>query len=237
MSNYSTDYLTTRNPRWPWLRALAARWGLLAVPVVLLLAAGCQTQNGSASSKSDQAALSRAAEMGSSGSSTNSDLLVLHEGDTLSITFPGAPDLNTIATIRRDGRVTLKSLGEFKAAGLTPPEMEKELIKEYGPQLQTKEVTVAVQSSAFPVYVTGAVLRPGKILSDRPITALEAIMEAGGFDYTRANLKAVRVLRTQDGRTEHFTLNLKRVLQGQESEQFSLKPSDIIYVPEKFNLF
>jgi polysaccharide export outer membrane protein len=111
------------------------------------------------------------------------------------------------------------------------------LIKVYGPQLQTKEVSVAVQSSAFPVYVTGAVLRPGKILSDRPLTALEAIMEAGGFDYTKANLKSVRVLRTQDGKTEHYTLNLKRVLQGQDSEQFSLKPSDILYVPEKFNLF
>jgi hypothetical protein len=33
------------------------------------------------------------------------------------------------------------------------------------------------------------------------------------------------------------TLNLKRVLNGEEEEQFALKPSDIIYVPEKFNWF
>jgi polysaccharide export outer membrane protein len=161
----------------------------------------------------------------------------LHEGDTVSVSFPGAPDLNTVAPIRRDGRITLKSLGEFKAAGLTPPEMEKAIIDQFGSQLQTKEVTVTVQSSAFPVYVTGAVLRPGKILSDRPMTALEAIMEAGGFDYTKANLKAIRVLRTQEGRIEHYTLNLKGVLQGQDSQQFHLKPADIIYVPEKFTLF
>jgi polysaccharide biosynthesis/export protein len=131
----------------------------------------------------------------------------------------------------------LKSLGEFKAAGLTPPEMEKELIKLYGPQLQTKEVTVSVQSSAFPVYVTGAVLRPGKVLSDRPINALEAVMEAGGFDYSKANLKSVRVLRNSNGQTEHFTLNLKEVLRGNKSEQFNLKPGDILYVPEKFSMF
>ena len=115
--------------------------------------------------------------------------------------------------------------------------MEKQLLELYGPQLQTKEVSVAVESSAFPVYVTGAVLRPGKILSDRPLTALEAIMEAGGFDYSKANLKAVRVLRTREGRTDQYTLNLKRVLQGQENQQFQLKPGDIVYVPEKFNLF
>jgi protein involved in polysaccharide export with SLBB domain len=67
---------------------------------------------------------------------------VLHEGDVVSVSFAGAPDLNTVAPIRRDGRITLKSFGEFKAAGLTPPEMEKELIRLYGSQLQTKEVTV-----------------------------------------------------------------------------------------------
>jgi polysaccharide export outer membrane protein len=204
---------------------------------LVLLAVGCQTQNSQKGTTSNSASSATSSEPLAASATTNSDLIVLHEGDTLSITFAGAPDLNTVATIRRDGRITLKSLGEFKAAGLTPPEMEKELIKLYGPQLQTKEVTVAVQSSAFPVYVTGAVLRPGKILSDRPITALEAIMEAGGFDYTKANLKAVRVLRTQDGKTEHYILNLKRVLQDQATEQFNLKPSDILYVPEKFTLF
>jgi polysaccharide export outer membrane protein len=212
--------------------------GRTALPVALVaLAAGCQTQKGSDATKEGKEAVTEAEHMSAPAGSTNNGTMVLHEGDTLSVTFAGAPDLNTVAVIRRDGRITLKSLGEFKAAGLTPPEMEKELIKLYGPQLQTKEVTVAVQSSAFPVYVTGAVLRPGKILSDRPITALEAIMEAGGFDYGKANLKSIRVLRTQDGRTEHYTLNLKRVLNGQEQEQFALKPSDIIYVPEKFNWF
>jgi len=200
----------------------------------LFLASGCRTEKEGDDSKAEAAAIAKAM---SSENVTNSDLLVLHEGDTLAVTFPGAPDLNTLAVIRRDGRITLKSLGEFKAAGLTPPEMEKQLIQAYGSQLQTKEVTVAVQSSAFPVYVTGAVLRPGKILSDRPLTALEAIMEAGGFDYTKANTKAVRVLRTEEGRTVHYTVNLKAVLQGQGSGQFNLKPADIIYVPEKFNLF
>jgi polysaccharide export outer membrane protein len=210
---------------------------LAALPVFLLfLGTGCGTQNNAKGSKAEDEAIAKAMES-SAPTPTKPDVLVLHEGDVLSVSFAGAPDLNTIAPIRRDGRITLKSLGEFKAAGLTPPEMEKQLINLYGSQLQTKEVSVAVQSSAFPVYVTGAVLRPGKILSDRPLTALEAIMEAGGFDYTKANLKAVRILRTESGRTEHYTVNLKAVVKGQDSEQFHLKPADIIYVPEKFTLF
>jgi polysaccharide biosynthesis/export protein len=164
------------------------------------------------------------------------DVVVLQEGDSVRISFPGAPNLNVVQQIRRDGRITLPLVGEFKASGLTPAEMEKELLKMYESQLQTKEVNVAVESSAFPIYVTGAVLRPGRINADRPLTALEAIMEAG-IDYNKANLKDVRVVRNVEGQTEHHTLNLKQVLQGQAADQFKLRPRDIVYVPEKFSWF
>ncbi len=164
------------------------------------------------------------------------EVIVLREGDSVRISFPGAPNLNTVQLIRRDGRITLPLIGEFPAAGLTPPDMEKELLKLYGPQLQTKEVNVAVESAAFPIYVTGAVLRPGRINADHPLTVLEAALEAG-IDYTKANLKAVRVIRNEKGQTEHHILNLKKVLKGQQDVQFKLKPNDIIYVPEKFSWF
>jgi polysaccharide biosynthesis/export protein len=237
-NNSSSDVVLNRPSKRTMASRLFAALALGACGLTLLIgASGCQTNRNSEVSKSEMDSISKATNAEQGGPTTNSDLLVLHEGDVLSVSFAGAPDLNTIATIRRDGRITLKSLGEFKAAGLTPPEMEKELIKLYGPQLQTKEVTVSVQSSAFPVYVTGAVLRPGKVLSDRPINALEAVMEAGGFDYSKANLKSVRVLRNSNGQTEHFTLNLKEVLRGNKSEQFNLKPGDILYVPEKFSMF
>jgi polysaccharide export outer membrane protein len=163
--------------------------------------------------------------------------LVMREGDSVRISFPGAPNLNAVQQIKRDGRIALQLVGEVQAAGLTANQLEQELLKLYGPQLQTKEVTVAIESSQFPVYVTGAVLHPGKITPDRPMTALEAIMEAGGFDYARANTKAVTIIRHEGGRTEHFKLNLKRVLQGEQEEPFDLKPSDIIYVPERFSWF
>jgi len=166
------------------------------------------------------------------------EALLLREGDVMRITFLGAPNLNSVVTIRRDGKATLPMVGEFEAAGLSPADMEKDLLKRYGPQLQVKEITVALESSAFPVYVSGSVLRPGKIMSDRPISALEAIMEAGGFDQTKANLKAVNVIRRAgNGRVEYHQLNLKRAFQAQPVEPFMLRPFDIIYVPERFSWF
>jgi protein involved in polysaccharide export with SLBB domain len=64
---------------------------------------------------------------------------------------------------------------------MTPSDMEKELVKLYASQLVSKEVSVTVVSSTFVVFVSGAVIRPGKIISDHPLSALEAIMEAGRF--------------------------------------------------------
>jgi len=166
-----------------------------------------------------------------------SEPIVLNEGDSVRITFPGAPNLNTTQQIKRDGRIALQLVGEVQASGLTAGQLEKKLLELYGPQLQTKQVTVAIESANFPVYVTGAVLRPGKILCDRPMTALEAIMEAGGFDYAKANQKEVMIIRHENGHIEHFKLNLKKVMDGQQSEPFNLKPFDIVKVPERFAWF
>src|SRR5690606_33146619 len=105
----------------------------------------------------------------------------------------------------------------------TPAELEKELITAYGNELITKEVKVTVVSSSFAVYVTGAVMAPGKIHPDRAVTVLDAIMEAGGFDHSRANMRAVRVLRTVDGKVETLVFDMKAVLEGRSDDVFYLR--------------
>ena len=153
------------------------------------------------------------------------------------ISFPGSPNLNTSQQIRRDGKLSLPMIGEVKAAGLTPSDLEKELIKLYAPQLVTKEVNVTLESSAYFVFVTGAVSRPGRIVFDRPISVLEAVIDAG-VDYSKANLKQVTVIRQQEGRDAHYYhFNLKKALQGVSSEPFYLQPSDIVFVKERFSWF
>jgi polysaccharide export outer membrane protein len=89
--------------------------------------------------------------------------------------------LNTSQKVRRDGRTTLPLVGEVVVAGLTPKELETALLALYDKQLVTKEVSVSITSSSYTFYVNGAVLRAGKQISDRSLTALEAIMEAGGL--------------------------------------------------------
>ncbi|MBU6410091.1 MAG: polysaccharide biosynthesis/export family protein [Verrucomicrobia bacterium] len=166
---------------------------------------------------------------------TNS--IILREGDVVSVTFPASASLNTTEPIRFDGKIVLPLVGEVQAAGLTPESLHEKLIQLYAPQISTKQIVVTLQSYSLSVYVTGAVVRPGKITSNRPLSALEAIMEACGFDYNTANLKAVEVIRQQGNTLKHYKLNLKRDLTGKATKPFYLEPSDILYVPQKFSWF
>jgi len=164
----------------------------------------------------------------------HSEMIILREGDELKITFPGNPNLDSTQQIRRDGKIVMPLVGETQAAGMTPDALRQSLVKLYATQISSQEINVFVQSSSFPVFVSGAVVHPGKILSDHPITALEAVMEAGGFDFSTANTKDVKVIRNENGKMKNYHVNLQKILDGKEETPFYLKPQDIIYVPERF---
>src|SRR4051812_8099262 len=63
------------------------------------------------------------------------EVLTIRAGDVLKIAFPGAPNLDTTQTVRRDGRITMPLGGELVAAGQTPGGLEQELAKTYASQL------------------------------------------------------------------------------------------------------
>jgi polysaccharide export outer membrane protein len=216
------------------LQQFAAVFGLALL--TLLLSTGCQSTSSQSNVPVNDEKLQELIQAQANGGKIKADFTI-REGDVLNIIFAGAPDLNSRQTVRRDGKIEMPLVGEVQAAGLTPAELEQAILKRYGNQLVSKEVTVTVQSALYDVFVTGAVIKPGKVSADRPITALEAIMEAGGPDYTKANLKDVTVVRQENGRSKNYRLNLREVLDGKRTETFYLKPSDIIYVREKFNWF
>lgn len=211
--------LISKSPKKPcWM------WGTLLM-VGCLIVAGCRSMTG----------LPPSAAAVLAHGPTNQ--MVLHSGDTLKINFPGAPNLDTSTGVRLDGKITLPTIGEVAAAGLTPSELQTEILQVAGPQLVVKEVSVSVLSATFEVYLEGAVLRPGRLVADRVLTPLEALCE-GGIDFQKANLKSVYVIRrSPNGQTLNFKMNVQNALDGRPSEHFELRPYDVIYVPERFTWF
>jgi polysaccharide export outer membrane protein len=158
---------------------------------------------------------------------------LLHEADIISIDFRYSTNFNTVQKIGLDGLVNLQSVGEVMAVGKTVIQLQDELIALYRSQAKDDPITVKVISAAATIYVTGAVNHPGKILMDRPMTVVEAIAEAGGVDPYRAKLSKVSIMRVENGAQKTYWLNLNRLLEGQDTDLFYLKPFDVVRVPAK----
>jgi polysaccharide export outer membrane protein len=156
---------------------------------------------------------------------------ILAAGDEIGLSFSGAAEMNTRRKIRPDGKVSLPTVGDVHAAGRSIASLQQTLQSLYEPHLQDSEVSVSLEQAAAAVYVSGEVLRPGKVSFDRPMTALEAIMEAGGFSKF-ADPKRVILIRRRDDSQQRYVLNLNDTLVGAESRPFDVRPYDVIYVSQ-----
>jgi len=152
----------------------------------------------------------------------------LSAGDVIVISYPGAPELNTTQRVSANGRVSLPKVGDVSASGKSVSTLQSQLTGMYVSHLQNPTVLVAVETAAAGVYVAGEVNRPGKIPLDRPMTAFEAVMEAGGFGKF-ANPKQVVVVRNQGGKQQRYALNLDDTLRSGGSA-FYLRPYDTVFV-------
>ena len=156
---------------------------------------------------------------------------LLAAGDIVKLSFTGAPEMNQAQKIRSDGKISLPLIGEVQAAGKKLKALQEELTGLYKPQLKVPEVVVTLESSTISVNVTGEVLKPGKVALDRPLTLLEAIMEAGGVTL-EGSLKDVLVIRNVDGKQYTQYFDLSPAFRGKTTSSFYLRPYDMIVVSE-----
>jgi protein involved in polysaccharide export with SLBB domain len=158
--------------------------------------------------------------------------VTLGPGDMIDVKFFYNPELNESQTVRPDGKISLQLVGEVSVYGKTPAELRQELMMLYKPELKRTEIAVIVRSFYDRrVFVGGEVKTPGLIPMPGPLTALEAIMQAGGFDPRTARVSNVVIIRDKDGKRYGGTLDFGKTLNGKEIQPFYLEPNDIVYVP------
>jgi polysaccharide export outer membrane protein len=155
----------------------------------------------------------------------------LAAGDTVRLTFSGAPELNQAQKIRADGKLSLPLIGEYDAAGKTVSGLQGELSTAYKSQLKNSDVLVTLENAPATVTISGAVAKPDRIAFDKPTTIFQAIMQAGG-PTPFGNMKAVRLVRTVKGVQQSQVFNLTPVLRGEPSKPFYVRDGDIIFIPQ-----
>jgi polysaccharide export outer membrane protein len=159
---------------------------------------------------------------------------VVQAGDTLEIRFPYHPAHDQIGIkVREDGRVMLPLIGEVQAAGLTPPRLGEAIARRYASELRDPEVVVTVQETVQTgVFIGGEVNRPGFVPYRSGLTAVQAVLDAGGFKDSANREEVVLLQREREDLYRGAKLNLADVIAGDPVKDVGLGPSDVIVVPK-----
>ncbi len=161
------------------------------------------------------------------------DAYVIGAEDVLSINVWKEQEMSRQVPVRPDGMISLPLLGDVKASGLTPLQLQDLLTTDLKKYLSDPQVTVIVtQVNSLSFNVVGEVLKPGYYPLTRRMTVLDAIAMAGGFrDF--AKVKKIYVLRVKaDGKEVRLPFNYKNVVKGKnETQNIELQPRDTLVVP------
>ncbi len=161
------------------------------------------------------------------------DSYVIGAEDVLSIDVWKEPEMSKTVPVRPDGMISLPLIGDIKAAGYTPVQLQDLLAEAMKKMVSDPQVTVIVEKvSSLSFNIVGEINHPGYFPLTRRMTVLDAIAMAGGFkDF--AKTKKVYVLRTAaNGTQERLPFNYKDVIKGKNPQQnIELQPRDTIVVP------
>jgi polysaccharide export outer membrane protein len=155
----------------------------------------------------------------------------LGPGDKLRVEVYREAQLSQSLQVRPDGRITLPLIGDVPATGKTPGELREAIATSLKAYITNPVVTVIVQEAiAAQVYVIGEVFTPGAQIMQGPLTALQALAQAGGLkDFADKN--DIRVLRRGPvGTTQTIPFDYKNALKGRV-EPLYLQPGDTVVVP------
>ena len=193
------------------------------VIVILALLLGCASQN----------AVMKYAPPSEASASQEPSEYYIQPGDELDIKFFFNPNLNETIIVRPDGKISLQLVDEVRAAGLTPAQLDNVLTQKYAKELKKPAVTIIVRSfTGRQVYVGGEVNTPGLINLAVGMTALQAVINAGGLKETAEPAGAIVIRKGQDNKPMPLRVDLNDTIYGKgDTSNFQLRPLDIVYVP------
>ena len=150
--------------------------------------------------------------------------------DVVEVFVANEDEFSVTQTVRPDGKITGKMIGEIVASGKTAKELESEIQKKYREYLESPKVNVVVKEVNSPKFsVVGEVRKPDVYPIKQKTTVLGAIALAGGFTEFAKQDKVI-VLRNGPSRQQTFKLDLKSMLKGKNQDLFYIEPGDSVYV-------
>lgn len=165
-------------------------------------------------------------------SQTSGTLALLRPGDVFEMRLFGMPaeyaaEFTAQYTVSQDGNVNIPLIGDMRAAGLTPPQIEKAIANKLVSEKIFTSPTVNINMAQLARYVVvgGGVRAPQRLVWTTDLTLNAAIDIAGGLsDF--GSKKGVRLIR--DGKQTSYDA---RKFDKDPSLDPKLLPGDQVVVP------
>jgi polysaccharide biosynthesis/export protein len=159
-------------------------------------------------------------------------LYIIQPNDILEIFVWKEPELTRKVIVRPDGRISFPLVQDLQVAGVSPTELKSRIearLKEY---LSAPNVTIIIEGiMSYRVFVVGKVQRPGALTVEKPITILQAIALAGGFQDFAKDAE-ITVIRNYEKESVVIDFNYRDVIHGKRPEQnILLRSGDVVVVP------
>ena len=157
----------------------------------------------------------------------------LQPGDVFEVQFRYSPEFNQTVTVQPDGYITLEIGGDLKVAGFTIEQTRTAILRQARTRLQDPVATIMLKEFQRPYFVVaGEVSQPGKIEMRERVTAIQAIMLAGGMKETAKSSQVVVFRTINSDLAEVKLLNLKSIRRTSDLENdLTLQAGDIVFVP------
>jgi polysaccharide export outer membrane protein len=204
------------------------------LPIVLIVVmAGCGSDNLSKDS------ITQIIRSGSRPiqAEAKSDDYVIRQGDRIKLEVWGYPEFNAETVVKELGTVTVPTIGEITAAGLTKDQFRQQVIARLSENIQGEVKLSLVVISSIPQKVTiiGAVTRQDNYPLTNEVTLIEALSMAGGTT-VESDLRAVKILRGGMSNRPIEVDMTYYVEQGNIESIPIVRPGDTIWVPRTENV-
>src|SRR5205807_10378140 len=157
----------------------------------------------------------------------------LQPGDVLEVQYRYSPEFNQTVPVQPDGYITLEIGGDLKVAGFTIEQTRAAILRQARTRLQDPVATIVLKEFQRPYFVVaGEVSQPGKTEMRERVTAIQAIMLAGGMKETAKSSQVVVFRQINSQVAEVKLLNLKSIRRTSDLENdLTLQPGDMVFVP------
>jgi polysaccharide export outer membrane protein len=151
--------------------------------------------------------------------------------DLIKINVFDHPELSVDARVSKSGNITFPLLGQLPVAGMTPREMEQQLVArlESGSYVRNPQVSVLItEYQSQKVAVMGQVARPGQYSLAKENKVLDLLAQAGGVVNELAADQAS--LLRHDGTKQ--SIDLHALFDGDPRQNPPVAAGDTLYVPK-----